>query len=111
MREGWIERSGVRLHYLEWEPVGDPQEPALFMLHGLSSNALVWERMARHLPARRMVALDQRSHGLSDRPTDGYASSELVEDAAHTIRELGLGQPLVLGHSWGAAVALEVAAT
>jgi pimeloyl-ACP methyl ester carboxylesterase len=111
MREGWIERSGVRLHYLEWEPEGDPQEPALFMLHGLSSNALVWGRMAEHLPSRRMVALDQRSHGPSGRPAEGYASSELVADAAHAIGELGLGRPLVLGHSWGASVALELAAS
>jgi pimeloyl-ACP methyl ester carboxylesterase len=111
MREGWIERSGVRLHYLEWAPEGDPQEPALFMLHGLSSNAMVWERIARRLPGRRIVALDQRSHGPSDRPPDSYASSELVDDAVHAIEELGLGRPLVLGHSWGASVALELAAT
>ncbi|MBJ7597840.1 MAG: hypothetical protein DLM67_12370 [Candidatus Nephthysia bennettiae] len=111
MREGWIERSGVRLHYLEREPEGDAQEPALFMLHGLSSNALVWGRMAEHLPGRRMVALDQRSHGPSDRPAEGYASSELVADAAHAIGELGLGRPLVLGHSWGASVALDLAAS
>ena len=111
MREGWIERSGVRLHYLEWEPEGDPQQPALFMLHGLSSNSRVWERLAALLPGRRMVALDQRSHGPSDRPAEGYASSEVVDDAAHAIEELGLGRPLVLGHSWGASVALELAAT
>jgi pimeloyl-ACP methyl ester carboxylesterase len=110
MREGWIERSGVRLHYLEWDPEGDPQEPALFMLHGLSSNALVWGRMAEQMPGRRMVALDQRSHGPSDRPAEGYASSELVADAGHAIEELGLGRPLVLGHSWGASVALDLAA-
>lgn len=111
MREGWIERAGVRLHHLEWEPEGDPQEPALFMLHGLSSNSLVWERMARLLPGRRMVAFDQRSHGLSDRAAGSHESSELVADAAYAIEELGLGRPLVLGHSWGASVALELAAT
>jgi pimeloyl-ACP methyl ester carboxylesterase len=111
MREGWIERSGVRLHYLEWEPEGDEQEPALFMLHGLSSNALVWARLAAQLPGRRMVALDQRSHGPSDRPPESYESSELVADAAHAIEQFGLGRPLVLGHSWGASVALELAAS
>ena len=110
MREGWLERSGVRLHYLEWEPKVEPREPALFLLHGLSSNSLVWARMAAELDSRRIVALDQRSHGLSDRPSEGYGSDELVGDAAHAIEELGLGRPLVGGHSWGASVALELAA-
>jgi pimeloyl-ACP methyl ester carboxylesterase len=110
-RDGWIERAGVRLHYLEWPAQGEPLEPALFLLHGLSSNSLVWSRLAAHLGGRRMVALDQRSHGPSDRPEEGYASGELVADAAQAISELGLGRPLVLGHSWGASVALELAAT
>lgn len=114
MDEGWVERDGVRLHYLEWRPstpIGVPPQPALLLLHGLSSNALVWGRTARLLATRRIVALDQRSHGLSDRPATGYALDDVVADAAHVIRELGLGRPLVAGHSWGAAVALSLAAT
>src|SRR5437879_13464073 len=58
-----------------------------------------------------MGALDKRSPGPPDRPAEGYASSELVADAAHAIEELGLGRPLVLGHSWGASVALDLAAS
>jgi pimeloyl-ACP methyl ester carboxylesterase len=110
---GWIERAGVRLHWLEWRPderTAPAREPALLLLHGLSSNARVWERMAVHLTGRRVVALDQRSHGLSDRPATGYGQDELVADAAHAIRELGLGRPLIVGHSWGAMVALALAA-
>jgi pimeloyl-ACP methyl ester carboxylesterase len=109
MTEGWVERDGVRLHWLEWTS-GEPREPALFLLHGLSSNARVWERMAARLPGRRIVALDQRSHGPSDAPATGYALDDLVADAAHAIRELGLGRPLVAGHSWGAMIALALAA-
>jgi pimeloyl-ACP methyl ester carboxylesterase len=112
--EGWVERGSTRLHYLEWRPAesGDsPHEPSLFLLHGLSSNARVWARVARLLPVRRIVALDQRSHGPSDRPDSGYTLDEVVADAAHTIRELELGRPLVAGHSWGAATALALAAT
>jgi pimeloyl-ACP methyl ester carboxylesterase len=109
--EGWLERDGVRLHYLRWWPAGPPREPALLLLHGLSSNARVWERMAALLPDRRIVALDQRSHGQSDRPASGHALQEVVADAAHAVAELGLGRPLVAGHSWGATVALSLATT
>jgi pimeloyl-ACP methyl ester carboxylesterase len=110
VNEGWLERAGVRLHYLEWQPESGVREPALFLLHGLGSNARVWERLAAQLPGRRIVALDQRSHGRSDRPSDGYATADLTADAAHAINVLGLDRPVVAGHSWGATVALELAA-
>src|SRR5438128_1848147 len=69
-REGWLERDGTRLHYLEWLVEGPPPprtpEAPLFLLHGLSSNARFWTRFAGRFPRRRVIALDQRSHGLSD---------------------------------------------
>ena len=76
IHEGWFERDGVRLHYLEWEGSETGAEPILF-LHGLSSNARYWERVAARLGGRRMLALDQRSHGLSERPEGGYTARAL----------------------------------
>jgi pimeloyl-ACP methyl ester carboxylesterase len=108
--EGWIERGGVRLHFIEWRPPRASAWPPLLLLHGLSSNARIWERVALRLPDLHLVALDQRSHGLSDRPPDGYTETELGEDLARLIQELGLGRPLLVGHSWGATVALTFAA-
>ena len=109
--EGYLEREGVRLHWLEWAPPGTPEPPAILLLHGLSSNARYWERVARRMTNRRLVALDQRSHGLSDAPPTGYGLDVLAADAAHAIRALGLNRPVVVGHSWGGTVALEVGAT
>src|SRR5258708_12762446 len=59
---------------------------------------------------RRLVAIDQRSHGCPDAPPTGYGMDVLATDAGHAIRELGLDRPVVVGHSWGGTVALEVGA-
>lgn len=116
--DGWLEREGVRLHYLEWSPDEDARrDPAVLLLHGLSSNAWYWERLAQHLPHRRLVALDQRGHGLTGRPPfepvlpQGYATDQLLEDVTFTITSLGMDKPVVVGHSWGATVALEFVGT
>ena len=116
--DGWLERDGVKLHYLEWKPESDPERmPPLVLLHGLSSNARYWERLARRIPQRRLVALDQRGHGLSGQPPyapafpGGYAMDQLLLDVAFLISNLGLLHPVVVGHSWGATVALELVGT
>jgi len=113
--DGWLERDGVGLHYVEWRPdAGAQPSPPLLLLHGLSSNARYWDRLAQNLPNRRIVALDQRGHGLTARPPRapdagrGYAMEELLEDASFVIDELALEKPVVVGHSWGATVALEL---
>lgn len=106
----------MALHYLDWGGEQAAAEPAILLLHGLSSNARYWERTARELDDLRLVAPDQRGHGLTGaaahQPSvpDGYAMEELVGDAIHIIDRLELEQPVVVGHSWGAAVALELAA-
>ena len=114
----WLERDGVRIRYLDWAPdQGAARAPAILLLHGLSSNAHYWDRVARHLGTRRVVALDQRGHGWTGRPPqappipDGYAVESLLDDASLLIADLQLGRPVIVGHSWGAGVALELAAT
>jgi pimeloyl-ACP methyl ester carboxylesterase len=114
----WLERDGIGLHLLEWEPevtAGEAGAPVL-LLHGLSSNAHYWDRLAGHMPDRRLVALDQRGHGLTGRPPGaphlpyGFAMEALIDDATFVIDQLNLGRPLIVGHSWGATVSLELAA-
>jgi pimeloyl-ACP methyl ester carboxylesterase len=116
--DGWLDRAGVSLHYLDWRPEGREEvAPPILLLHGLSSNARYWDRIARRLENRRVVALDQRAHGLtgraphSPRGDRAYSTAELVEDCAFAIESLGLGRPVVCGHSWGATIALELVGT
>jgi lipase len=107
MRDGWLERDGATLHYLEWP--GDAGRPIL-ALHGLSSNARFWSRVAERAGGRRFVALDQRSHGSSVPSQPGDSIATFVDDALHAASALSLDRPVVAGHSWGAVVALELAA-
>lgn len=110
VNEGYFERDGVRLHYLEWgSPL--PGRPSMLLLHGLGSNARFWERTAGELEGWHLLALDQRSHGLSDRPLEGNSNSTFVADAHALVSRRGLDRPVVAGHSWGAVIALEYAAT
>ncbi len=115
--DGWLERDGIGLHYLEWEDdPGATSGPAVLLLHGLSSNAHYWTRVAQRLPGRRVIALDQRGHGLTGHPPrtpslpEGFAMPELLADAELLIERLGLHRPVLAGHSWGATVGLELAA-
>jgi pimeloyl-ACP methyl ester carboxylesterase len=55
-----------------------------------------------------VVAFDQRGHGESGKPASGYGFERLAADAHSVIRRLDLDHPILVGHSWGANVALEV---
>jgi pimeloyl-ACP methyl ester carboxylesterase len=58
----------------------------------------------------RVVTYDARGHGLSAKPSSGYGFDDVVADARTVIRAARLRRPIVAGHSWGAMVALELAA-
>lgn len=84
----------------------------MVLLHGLASNARIWDLVAPLLARRyRVFALDQRGHGLSDKPDDGYDFPTIVRDLAAFVDALALERPALVGHSWGASVALQYAAS
>src|SRR5207248_4685095 len=63
--------------YRDWGGEGQP----LVLLHGLASNARIWDLVAPRLAAHfRVLALDQRSHGLTDPAEDGYDFPSIVRD-------------------------------
>ncbi len=57
----------------------------------------------------RVLALDQRGHGPSDKPDDGYDFQAITGDLQAFIEALSLERPALVGHSWGANVALQFA--
>lgn len=110
MRSFVVLANGLKLHGMRWDDQG-AGAPTL-LLHGLASNARIWETTAPMLALGGLapIALDLRGHGLSDKPDEGYEWSMVTEDVRAAIRTLGLDQPLVVGHSWGAGLALHLAA-
>jgi pimeloyl-ACP methyl ester carboxylesterase len=102
-REGRVATNGLSLHYRDWGGEGRP----IVLLHGLASNARIWDLVAPRLTdAGRVIAINQRGHGGSDRPPEGYTFEDVTADLAGAIDALELNQPLIIGHSWGANVAV-----
>ena len=99
--------GGTRLHVVD---AGDPGGPSILFLHGCSQSWLTWDRQLRSDLARRfrIVAMDLRGHGSSERPRDGYDDSRLwADDVDAVIRELKLDQPILCGWSYGPLVILD----
>lgn len=87
-----------------------PATRPFLLVHGLSSNALLWDEVAGHLDRHPVYAVDLRSHGESDAPPEGYDTATAAEDLATVIRTLGLAAPVVAGQSWGGNVVVRLAA-
>jgi len=105
--------SGVDLHTLHWDPqphAGQARRPWL-LVHGLASNARLWDGVSRRLAqlGHPVVAVDQRGHGHSSRPDDGFDMATVADDLRLLIDDLGWDRPMVAGQSWGGNVVLELA--
>jgi pimeloyl-ACP methyl ester carboxylesterase len=86
--------------------------PPFLLVHGLSSNARLWDEVADRLAAEGhpVYAVDLRSHGQSDAPEDGYETATAAADVAAVCAEVGVAAAVVAGQSWGANVVLRMAA-
>ena len=103
--------SGVRMAVRE---APGPRRPFL-LVHGLASNARLWDGVARRLAAagHEVVAVDQRGHGGSEQTATGYDTATAAADLAELIalrHWTGKREPVVAGQSWGGNVVLTLAA-
>ena len=104
--DGYFATNGINLHYRDWGGTGRP----VVLLHGLASSCHIWDLVAPDLAEDfSVIAVDQRGHGLSDKPESGYDFASVGRDLLGIIRARGLERPVIVGHSWGADVALEFA--
>lgn len=98
--------SGLRLAYRDWGGGGLP----IVLAHGLASSFRIWDLVGPRLSTRfRVVALDQRGHGRSERPETSFDFATYVDDLRQFIQSLDLGPALLVGHSWGGNVVLQFA--
>src|SRR5947209_4974137 len=115
--DAFVPANGLRLRYRSWQPPapGSPRVdlPPILLLHGLASSLHIWNLVAPLLAARGYVvtALDQRGHGESEKPDSGYDFDTIIADDRAAISALEIERPVLVGHSWGAGVALQYAAT
>jgi pimeloyl-ACP methyl ester carboxylesterase len=110
MTSSYLYLNSLRVHYLHWN-LGDGGQPVV-LLHGLASNARIWELVAPDLAQAGLMPLapDARGHGMTDKPDGDYGSETFFRDLAAIIDACHLERPLLVGHSWGGMVALDYAA-
>ena len=104
----WV--NNLRLRTLNWGEAGD--EPVILLLHGLASNARIWELTAPLLAEQgwRVIAPDLRGHGQTDKPETGYDFNSYRADLTALLGALDVRRPVLVGHSWGASLAVDYAA-
>jgi len=99
------DNQGVRI---AWESAGTG-DPVL-LLHGLGGGLVDWEPQVGPLSAKyRVIRLDVRGHGTSDKPKGRYEVEEFTSDALAVLRAAGVERAHIVGLSMGGMIALQMA--
>src|SRR2546423_11994390 len=101
----FIDVDGIRVHYQE---AGDPNAPALVLIHGFASSTLVWSKVFLHLARSgyRVIAVDMLGYGYSAKPRNGeYTISGQAKLLVRLLDHLKISKAIFIGSSYGGAVA------
>jgi pimeloyl-ACP methyl ester carboxylesterase len=105
-----VHANGIRFHVVEAAPADrdattpSTARPLLILLHGFGSFWWSWRHQLRGLTGARVVAVDLRGYGGSDKPPRGYDGWTLAGDTAGLIRALGHSSATLVGHADGGLV-------
>src|SRR5262245_9016399 len=103
-----IERNGLRLAYDD----RGAGEPVMVFVHGWTCDRSFFAPQAEHFARRhRVVSVDLRGHGESDKPNEPYPIGAYADDIAYLLDQLGLGKVVAVGHSSGGLTVLQLAAS
>jgi pimeloyl-ACP methyl ester carboxylesterase len=103
----YAQLDGLRLYY---ERAGDG-EPELLFVPGWCCDHTAFQPQFDHFAGEHSVtAVDLRGWGLSDAPADGYGIRDFADDLSQLCAFVGIEKPVVVGHSLGGMIAVELAA-
>lgn len=111
-----FQSDGVTLAFIDEAPKGRARGEPILLIHGFASSHAVnwvfplWVRTLAE-DGRRVIALDNRGHGRSEKPYDpaAYHTATMAEDARRLLDHLGVGRADVMGYSMGGRVAAKLA--
>lgn len=103
-----VHANGIRFHVVEADPDTGPgsgtDRPLVILLHGFGSFWWSWRHQLTGLAGARVVAVDLRGYGGSDKPPRGYDGWTLAGDTAGLVRALGHQNATLIGHADGGLV-------
>jgi len=95
--------DGIKIQLAVWEGKGKQ----ILCIHGITANSRFWDCLASALaPHHRVIAVDLRGRGLSDKPPTGYSIEHHCKDILALMNDRGLERPVLMGHSLGAFISL-----
>jgi pimeloyl-ACP methyl ester carboxylesterase len=108
LKPSFLKRDGVRLAHVEAGPADGGRAP-LVLVNGWTGDHRIFTPQIEHFArTRRVVAVNLRGHGASDAPRQEYTIAGFADDIAWQCAELGMHRPIVIGHSLGGMIALEL---
>jgi pimeloyl-ACP methyl ester carboxylesterase len=102
--------AGARIHYEVHESHAGPGAPAVVLIQGLGLSSRFWFDLPDRLrPKWRVVLLDNRGVGRSDRPRGPYRMAAMADDVAAVLNAAGVQRACIVGISLGGMIAQHVA--
>jgi pimeloyl-ACP methyl ester carboxylesterase len=107
MQELRVKTNQIQLQIQDYESDGD----AIIFLHFSGGNLMMWQRILPYFQDHyRLILVDLRGHGKSDKPTTGYHMDDMAKDIIGMMQQLKLERAHIIGSSLGAEVGLSLAA-
>lgn len=101
-KEVVVGSEGITLSYIDLSGEGIP----IVFLHGASGCAVQWEAQAERLAGlHRVLCVDMRGHGKSDKPATSYKTGDFMDDMVSWLETMGLHEFYLVGHSFGGYIA------
>lgn len=102
----YVRNGDVNIYY----EVEDGGEPALVFVHGWTANMNFWKEQRKYFLGRyRMVFVDNRGHGQSDKPREyeNYRFDKFVSDLNSVVEDVGVDKFILVGHSFGTMISMQ----